>query len=152
MPHKRPRKTTPSVLVGTYRKDQLTKWILPHGLYNYPVREADSAIRETAPTVSELWLYAGKKDKLRFSASFDREVSAAELADLGYPRGKGEPHAERYLLFRIEPISEGTSRGDAERAEKKPHAKSEKPTKSSVGADLWAAHPLQNLQLLEMSA
>lgn len=124
MPRKNPRKTTPSVLVGTYRKDQLAKWILPRGLYNYPVREDDSAIREAAPAVSELWLYAGKKDKLRFSASFDREVSAAELADLGYPRGKGKPHAERYLLFRVEPIDEESSRGDAERAEKKPHATS----------------------------
>ena len=124
----------PTVLVGTYRKDQLAKWILPRGLYNYPVREDDSAIHEAAPGISELWLYAGKKDKLRFSASFDREVAAADLAALGYPRGKGKPHAERYLLFSVEPINEEFSRPDAKSAKKKPHAKAAKSAKDDSGA------------------
>ena len=101
-----PEKT---ILVGTYRKDQLEKWILPRGLYNYAIHDEDSVIRAAAPFVSELWLYAGKKDKLRFSASFDREVSAAELDALGYPRGRGKPHAERYLLFRVEKIDESSA-------------------------------------------
>ena len=101
-----PEKT---ILVGTYRKDQLEKWILPRGLYNYAIHDEDAAIRAAAPFVFELWLYAGKKNKLRFSASFDREVSAAELDTLGYPRGKGKPHAERYLLFRVEKIDESSA-------------------------------------------
>ena len=101
-----PEKT---ILVGTYRKDQLEKWILPRGLYNYAIHGGDAAIRAAAPFVSELWLYAGKKNKLRFSASFDREVSAAELDTLGYPRGKDKPHAERYLLFRVEKIDESSA-------------------------------------------
>ena len=96
---KRPK----TVLVGTYRKDQLAKWILPKGLYNYPVGEKDSALRAAAPEVSELWLYLGKAAFRRFAAAFDREVSADELAAMGYPRGKGKPHAERYLLFRVAP-------------------------------------------------
>ena len=115
MPRKSPRKTTPTVLVGTYRKDQLAKWILPRGLYNYPVREGDSSVREAAPGVSELWLYAGGKDKLCFSASFEGEVSAAELSALGYPRGRGKPHAERYLLFRVVPSAPDQPPAPAER-------------------------------------
>lgn len=101
-----PEKT---ILVGTYRKDQLEKWILPRGLYNYAIHGGDAAIQAAAPSVSELWLYAGKKDKLCFSASFEREVSAAELNTLGYPRGRGKPHAERYLLFRVEKIDESSA-------------------------------------------
>ncbi len=103
---KTPEKT---ILVGTYRKDQLEKWVLPKGLYNYAIHGGDAAIQAAAPSVSELWLYAGKKDKLRFSASFEREVSAAELNTLGYPRGRGKPHAERYLLFRVEKKDESSA-------------------------------------------
>ncbi len=97
----------PIILVGTYRKDQLEHWILPCGLYNYPVHEEDSAILKDAPSASEIWLYAGKSGKRRFAASFEREVSASDLDALGYPRGKGKPHAERYLLFKVREITEG---------------------------------------------
>jgi len=115
MPRKRPQKTPPAVLVGTYRKDQLEKWILPKKLYNYPIHAEDSAIRKAAQTIGELWLYAGKSDKRRFAAMFEREVSVSDLAKIGYPRGKGKPHAEKYLLFRVEPLSEDEiSRRDAE--------------------------------------
>lgn len=93
-----------NILVGTYRKPQLEEWVLPRGLYNFPVSETDAAIRAAAPTVSELWLYAGKADKLRFSAAFEREVTLADLVALGYPRGNGKPHAEKYLLFRVKPV------------------------------------------------
>lgn len=107
MPRKKSSAKPKAVLVGTYRKPQLEKWVLPRGLYNFPVSDADAAIRAAAPTVSELWLYAGKSDKRRFSATFEREVSLADLVALGYPRGKGKPHAERYLLFRAEPLPAG---------------------------------------------
>ena len=112
MPRKPPKTPLPVVLVGTYRKDQLEKWVLPRGLYNYPIRAEDSAIREAAPGIGELWLYAGKSGKRRFSATYEREVTAEDLAKLGYPRGKGKPHAEKYLLFRVEPLpEEDSSRG-----------------------------------------
>lgn len=139
MPTRKKPSSPPTVLVGTYRKDQLEKWILPRGLYNYPVREDDSAVREAAPAISELWLYAGRKDKLRFTASFDREVAAAELATLGYPRGKGKPHAERYLLFRVGPLPEDESacgvRGIRGDAEKKPRTESAKSVSHAEGAE-----------------
>ncbi len=97
--------TTESViLVGTYRKDQLKKWILPKGFYNYPVAEGDSVIRAATSNVRGLWLYADGKDKLCFTASFEREISADELDGLGYPsRGDAKPHSNRYLLFKAEP-------------------------------------------------
>lgn len=100
-----PKKPDKSViLVGTYRRDQLEKWVLPKGLYNYPIHEEDAAIKTAAPTVTELWLYAGKADKRRFTAKFKREISGADLDALGYPRGKGKPHSDRYLLFQVEPL------------------------------------------------
>ena len=94
------------ILVGTYRKNQLKKWILPCGFYNYLVGDGDSAIRAAAPNVVELWLYSGKADRLRFSAAFEKEVSAEDLAALGYPRGREKPHSERYLLFRVKPLAD----------------------------------------------
>ena len=109
------------VLVGTYRKDQLKKWILPEGLYNYPIHAEDTAIKTAAPNVRELWLYAGKKDKLHFEARFDREVSADVLEKLGYPRGKEKPHSDRYLLFKVSPLVEdGSHRGTEAQSEPQP--------------------------------
>ena len=92
------------VLVGTYRKLQLEKWILPQGLYNYPVKETDTIILEDSSLVSEIWLYLGKANKLRFSAMLEKEVSATELDALGYPKGMGPHHSKRYLLFRVKPL------------------------------------------------
>ena len=92
------------ILVGTYRKLQLEKWILPQGIYNYPVKETDTIILEDASLVSEIWLYLGKANKLRFAAKLEREVSATELDALGYPKGMGRHHSKRYLLFRVKPL------------------------------------------------
>jgi len=107
MPTKKKSKKAPppsTVLVGTYRKEQLEKWVLPRGLYNYPIHTEDTAIEKAAPSVTELWLYAGKSGKRRFSAKFERKVTVSELTKLGYPRGKGKPHSDHYLLFRIAPL------------------------------------------------
>ena len=101
------------ILVGTYREKQLERWILPRGLYNYPVKETDTIILEDSPLVSEIWLYLGKTNKLRFSATLDREVSASELDALGYPKGMGRHHSERYLLFRVAPLPDEAPPPDA---------------------------------------
>ena len=115
MPTKDTTQTEPTVLVGTYRKDQLQKWILPKGFYNYAIHAEDTAIRSAAADVRELWLYLGKAAKRRFSATFEREVSAPELAEMGYPRSKAKPHADRYLLFRVAPLEDdGFQRRGAE--------------------------------------
>ena len=101
------------VLVGTYHRRQMERWILPRGLYNYPVKEKDTVILEDAPLVSEIWLYLGKAGKRRFSAALDRLVSAAELDALGYPKGMGPHHADRYLLFRVKPLPDDAAPPDA---------------------------------------
>ena len=98
----------PVILVGTYRPAQMEKWILPQGLYNYPVQETDTIILEDAPLVSEVWLYNGKADKRRFSAKLERRISADELDGLGYPKGMGKHHGREYLLFRVKPIADET--------------------------------------------
>ena len=113
------------VLVGTYRKSQLEKWILTKGFYNYPVHDEDAAIKAAAPFIGELWLYAGKAGKRRFSAKFEREVSAGDLAELDYPRGGDKPHSDRYLLFKVAPLAEDnvphtTSERDAPTAHPQP--------------------------------
>jgi DNA (cytosine-5)-methyltransferase 1 len=107
-----PEKSPPAdaILVGTYRKSLLEKWILPRGLYNYPVEEKDQGIRSAATEVGEIWLYAGKSGKRRFAAAFDREVSAEELDALGYPRRTGKPHSDRYLLFAVKPLASTAER------------------------------------------
>ncbi len=81
---KKPASSSPTILVGTYRKNQLKKWILPKGLYNYPIHDEDTAIKAAAPNIRELWPYASKTDKLRLEATFDREVSADEFAACDY--------------------------------------------------------------------
>ena len=101
------------VLVGTYRKRQLERWILPRGLYNYPVKETDTMILEDSSLVSEIWLYLGKAGKRRFAAALDREISAAELDGLGYPKGMGPHHSDRYLLFRVKPLPDDAAPPDA---------------------------------------
>ena len=102
---------TPVILVGTYRPEQMNRWILPKGLYNYPIRECDSAIIEDAPLVSELWLYLGKDGKRRFSAKLEKRITAAELDAMGYPAGMGKHHGEEYLLFRVKEISHRGTEG-----------------------------------------
>ena len=46
---KKTKKAALVVLVGTYRKSQLEKWVLPKGFYNYPVHDEDAAIRAAVP-------------------------------------------------------------------------------------------------------
>lgn len=112
---KAPETPEKTILVGTYRKDQLQKWILPKGFYNYAIHAEDTAIRAAAADVCELWLYLGKAAKRRFFATFEREVSVPELAEMGYPRSKAKPHADRYLLFRVAPLEDdGFQRRGAE--------------------------------------
>ena len=107
MPTKKKSKKAPlppTVLFGTYRKEQFEKWVLPRGLYNYPIYANDAAIETAASSATELRLSAGKSGEHRFTAKFERKITDSELAKLGYPRGKEKPHSDHYLLFRIKPL------------------------------------------------
>ncbi len=87
------------ILVGTYRREQLEKWILPKGLYNYPILESDEIPADRLPAVKELWLFNGTKNQMFFDAEFLGILDRAQLVD--YPKGRGKPHGNRYLLFKV---------------------------------------------------
>jgi len=89
----------PVVLVGPYRADQMKKWILPKGYYNYPVGKEDDCTPEHCKRIRELWLYKGKSARKVFSAEFIGVKTRAELPD--YPATKTKPHGEKYLLFKV---------------------------------------------------
>lgn len=96
----RPPLSEPLVLVGTYRKDQLEDWVLPKGLYNYPIdEEKDTLDSSIFVNVKELWLFNGTKAQRTFGAEFLGVLDRKELED--YPSGKGKPHGSKYLLFKV---------------------------------------------------
>lgn len=98
-----PANLVKTILIGTYRKDQLEKWIHRRGFYNYPIRDCDTTILENAPFVSEIWLYEGKEGKRCFSAKFEKRISVVDLDAMGYPADMGPHHGREYLLFRVTP-------------------------------------------------
>ncbi len=101
-PKKAPREAAPkTVLVGTYRGDQLEKW---RGYYNYPLTDKDVFDLESAKKVNELWLFRGAADGRFYSAQFVGEFTRDELkAKFGYPAASGKGHGSRYLLYKISP-------------------------------------------------
>ena len=88
-----------TVLIGTYRKGQLTEW---RGWYNYPISNKDKIKPEMVSKVNELWLFNGTKDRRTYKAEFVGVKTRKELVDeYGYP-AKGKAHANKYLLFKTE--------------------------------------------------
>ena len=86
-----------TVLVGTYKGDQLTDW---RGWYNYPISDDDKITEADAAKIDELWLFKGTKDERRYRAEFVGVKTRQELIDdYGYP-AKGKAHADKYLLFK----------------------------------------------------
>ena len=87
-----------TVLVGTYKGDQLKKW---PGYYNYPISSKDKIDVESAKKVNELWLFQGAKAGRYFSAEYVGTFTRDELkTQFGYP-AKGKPHGDKYLLYKI---------------------------------------------------
>ncbi len=101
-PKKAPKEAVKkTVLVGTYRGDQLEKW---RGYYNYPLTDKDAFDLESAKKVNELWLFRGAADGRFYSAQFVGEFTRDELkAKFGYPAASGRGHGSRYLLYKISP-------------------------------------------------
>lgn len=90
------------VLVGTYRREQLDKWILPKGYYNYPILAKDKISLEDCKRITELWLYSGPGTETILQAEFIGVKTRDELLEYDYPATK-KPHSSRYLLFKVEP-------------------------------------------------
>ncbi len=102
------------ILVGTYKGDQLTKWI---GWYCYPIFEDDCDIESNAAKINELWLFKGVEEQKVFSAEYVGIKTREELiSNYGYP-AKGKAHGNRYLLFKTEVkyTIETSLRGKAEK-------------------------------------
>ena len=96
------------ILVGTYWPEQMRKWILPKGYYNYPVREKteDVVPLECYAKIKELWLYNHKTGRKCFSAEFIRVASRKDAEFEGYPVGTKRHGANgKYLLFKISPLA-----------------------------------------------
>lgn len=98
-PKKKPEEQAKkTVLVGTYKGDQLEKW---PGYYNYPISSKDKIDVESAKKVNELWLFQGAKAGRYFSAEYVGTFTRDELkTQFGYP-AKGKPHGDKYLLYKI---------------------------------------------------
>ena len=98
-PKKKPEEQAKkTVLVGTYKGDQLEKW---PGYYNYPISSKDKIDVESAKKVNELWLFQGAKAGRYFSAEYVGTFTRDELkTKFGYP-AKGKPHGDKYLLYKI---------------------------------------------------
>ena len=91
------------ILVGTYKGDQLVKWV---GWYCYPISEEDQNIESNAAKINELWLFKGLEEQKVFSAEFVGIKTREELIqDYGYP-ATGKAHGNRYLLFKTKMLYE----------------------------------------------
>lgn len=109
------------VVVGNYKERQLA-WIEKNGVYNWPVREDDSAINDgrartlAAPCgedfssalarVKELWLYASAKSARHvFSAEFVGKMTNAEFR-AAYPSYAklGPSKQKAYYVFKTTPV------------------------------------------------
>ncbi len=96
----------PTVLVGTYKGDQLDRW---QGWYCWPITEEEAnenrvggASFRVLESVTELWLFQGTKAQKTYRAKFAGIKTREELVrDYGYP-AKGKPHGDRYALFQTE--------------------------------------------------
>ena len=90
---------TRTVLVGTYKGNQLTRW---RGWYNYPISAEDKISEVDAAKVNELWLFNGTKAQKNYKAVFVGIKTRKELVEqYGYP-AKGKAHGDKYLLFKTE--------------------------------------------------
>ena len=87
------------ILIGTYKKDQLTAW---RPWYCYPLSAADSIQEKDAARINELWLFRGTSEQKTYKAEFVGIKTRDELVkDYGYP-AKGKAHGKAYLLFKTE--------------------------------------------------
>ena len=89
------------ILVGTYRRAQMQKWILPKGLYNYPISDADEIPLDTRAAIKELWLCCGMAKPQVFDAEYLGVLDRSQLDN--YPEGQEKPHANSYLIFKATP-------------------------------------------------
>ncbi len=94
-----PAEQKKTVLVGTYKGDQLKRW---PGFYNYPIYQNDKFDEQVVSAINEIWLFKGAKAGKFYASEFVGIKTRKELiSDFGYkPSGKGHGTG-RYLLFKL---------------------------------------------------
>jgi DNA (cytosine-5)-methyltransferase 1 len=98
----------PVTLLGTYRKD-CRNWIVANNLYNYPVSDADLDNSQPLRTVRRLVLKRAKDAPLYFSVIGYSVVGKKDLALLGYKTSKAHPAKQKYILYKLSPLSKPPS-------------------------------------------
>lgn len=92
------REVHKTVLVGTYKGNQLEKW---PSYYNYPLSKKDTVDVKSAQKVNEIWLFKGTEEGRFYAAEFVGLFTREELkTQFGYP-ATGKGHGENYLLYKI---------------------------------------------------
>ncbi|MBN1863601.1 MAG: DNA (cytosine-5-)-methyltransferase [Victivallales bacterium] len=95
---------SPVTLLGTYRKS-CRDWIVANNLYNYPVTDAELDKCQYIRSVCRLILMRKHDTLLSFSVTGYSIVSKKDLAALGYNTGKNHPASQKYILYKLSPLS-----------------------------------------------
>jgi len=95
----------PITLLGTYRKT-CRDWIVSKCLYNYPVTENElDTVKELLAVRNLILKRKGVKD-LFFKVEGYSLVGKSDLLKLGYKPGKNHPAKQRYILYKLSPLSD----------------------------------------------
>ena len=95
----------PITLLGTCRKT-CRDWIVSKCLYNYPVTENElDTVKELLAVRNLILKRKGVKD-LFFKVEGYSLVGKSDLLKLGYKPGKNHPAKQRYILYKLSPLSD----------------------------------------------
>ncbi|MDD4019714.1 MAG: DNA cytosine methyltransferase [Kiritimatiellae bacterium] len=94
----------PITLLGTYRKT-CRDWIVSKRLYNYPVTESElDTVKELLAVRNLILKRKGVKD-LFFKVKGYSIIGKSDLLKLGYKTSKNHPAKQRYILYKLSPLS-----------------------------------------------
>ena len=94
----------PITLLGTYRKT-CRDWIVSNRFYNYPVTESElDTVKELLAVRNLILKRKGVKD-LFFKVKGYSIVGKSDLLKLGYKTSKNHPAKQRYILYKLSPLS-----------------------------------------------
>ena len=94
----------PVTLLGTYRKT-CHDWIVANRLYNYPVTESELDTLTELREVRKLILKRKGFKDLFFTVRGYSIVGKSDLLKLGYKTGKNHPAKQKYILYKLSPLS-----------------------------------------------
>ena len=95
---------SPVTLLGTYRRS-CRDWIVANNLYNYPVTDVELDICQYIRSVCRLVLMRKHDMSLSYSVNGYSIVNKKDMVALGYKIGKNHPAAQKYILYKLSPLS-----------------------------------------------